>query len=278
MERGERLVVLLPGVPREMKAIYQGELRALLSRRLGDRLLPLHHRTLQTTGIAESELAGRVEALLPEELGPLSIAFLPELTGVDLRLTARGVPAVEAERWFRVVEEALSPVLDEFGFLAASGDLVEAVGRRLRQGGRRLAVAESCTGGLVARRLTEPAGSSDYFLGGVVAYANEAKVRTLGVDPEVLERAGAVSEEVVGQMARGVAQALGGEAALAVTGIAGPGGGSPGKPVGTVWYAALVDDDLVARREVFVGDRSAVRERSAQAVLALLLRKLEGKA
>ena len=277
LETKGRWIVLLPGVPREMKAIFQGDLRALLTERFGARLLPLHIRTFHTTGVPESELAGRVDALLPGDLGPLTLAFLPDLTGVDLRLTARGVPADEAERWFRRVERALAPLLGEFGFLAESGDLVEAVAGALLRGGRRLAVAESCTGGLLARRLTERAGSSAWFVGSVVAYANEVKIAVLGVDRDVLERCGAVSEEVVAEMARGAARALGSEAALAVTGIAGPEGGTPGKPVGTVWYAALMDHRLVTRREVFPGDRAAVRERSAQAALALLLRVLEGR-
>ena len=276
MEQGSSLVVLLPGVPREMKAIVQGDLKTMLLGRFQDRLLPVRQRTFHTTGVPESDLAGRVETLLPEEMGPLSLAFLPDLTGVDLRFTARGVSAGEAESWFEKVQRSLAPLLEEYGFQAHGGDIVEPLGHALMATGRRVAVAESCTGGLLARRLTERPGSSDYFVGAVVAYHNAVKADVLGVSTSDLEKQGAVSEEVARQMARGVARLLDCEAAVAVTGVAGPGGGSVSKPVGTVWCSALVDDQVVARRQQFSGDRSAVRERAAQAALTLLLRSLEG--
>jgi nicotinamide-nucleotide amidase len=168
-------------------------------------------------------------------------------------------------------------VVEGFRYRARSGDLVEAVGERLLSTGRRLAVAESCTGGLIAKRITDRAGASAYFVGGVVAYADEVKLRQLDVQPGTLERHGAVSEPVALEMARGVAARMGAECGLAVTGIAGPHGGSEAKPVGTVWYAASVDGSPASRGERFTGDRTEVRERAAQAALALLLRTLEGE-
>lgn len=276
LEREGRWVVLLPGVPREMKAIFAGDLRALIQRELADRLRPVYHRTIHTTGIPESALAERVEERLPAELGPVSIAFLPDLTGVDLRFTALDAPSwEEAERWFDYIEGALAPVLEPFRFDSESGDVVESVAKLLRGSGRRLAVAESCTGGLIAKRITDHPGASAYFLGGVLAYADEVKVQALGVGRATLAQHGAVSEQVALEMARGVADRLGAEAAIAVTGIAGPDGGSYAKPVGTVWYVASLDGRAEARHEVFGGDRTQVRERAAQAALALLLRKLE---
>jgi nicotinamide-nucleotide amidase len=277
LSRDGRWVVLLPGVPREMKAIFAGDLRRLIEAHFGARLRPVYHRTIHTTGIPESLLAEKVEELLPAERGPVSLAYLPDLTGVDLRFTALDVESqAEAEGWFDRLEAAVAPAVDAHRYRSESGDLVESLGTLLFASGRMLAVAESCTGGLIAKRLTDRPGSSAYFLGGVVAYADAVKVGALGVSRATLAAHGAVSEAVALEMAAGVAQRLGANASLSVTGIAGPDGGSPAKPVGLVWYAARVDGAAEARREVFGGDRTQVRERAAQAALALLLRKLEG--
>jgi PncC family amidohydrolase len=181
----------------------------------------------------------------------------------------------EAERAFDQIEQALAPALDGVRFEAASGDVVEPIAKLLLASGRKLAVAESCTGGLIAKRATDLPGSSDWFVGGVVAYADDVKVSALGVSLETLRREGAVSEGVVLEMAAGAARRMAARAALAVSGVAGPGGGSEEKPVGTVWYAAAVDDRATARRERFTGDREQIRERAAQAALTLLLRVLE---
>ncbi len=273
----ERIVVLLPGVPSEMRGLFAEGVEPLLRERLGDRLLPLVHRVFHTTGIAESSLAERIDAGLPENLGAVSIAFLPRITGVDVRLSARAAPDdPEAARRLDRVEALVEPVLRPYRYHAASGDIVECLAAEMTSAGRTLAVAESCTGGLVARRITERAGSSEYFLGGVVTYADEAKRAQLAVSGELLARHGAVSEEVARAMAEGVARAFGADAGLAVTGVAGPGGGSTEKPVGTVWYAVRLDGRTEARRSIFPGARRAVRERSAQAVLALLYRMLGG--
>ena len=270
-----RIVVLLPGVPAEMRALFDEEVAPLLRARLGDRLLPLVHRVFHTTGIAESSLAERIDAGLPEHVGPVSIAFLPRLTGVDVRLSARATPGdPRAAHWLDRVEALVEPVLRPYRYPAESGNIVECIAAEMTSRGRTLAVAESCTGGLVARRITELAGSSEYFLGGVVTYADEAKRAHLGVSGEVLARHGAVSEEVARAMADGAVRAFGADAGLAVTGVAGPGGGSAEKPVGTVWYAVGLDGRTEVRRSIFPGGRRAVRERSAQAVLALLYRML----
>lgn len=277
MESDGALVVLLPGVPRELKGIFRGELLALIRERFGRRLQPVRTRTIHTTGIPESLLGQRVQAALPADPGPVRIAFLPDELGVDLRFTVGGLADEEAERRFDALEEALRGVLDPWRFQAPGGDLVEAVTAALLERGRTVASAESCTGGLVAKRLTDLPGSSRVFLGGVVAYANEVKVRRLGVDPADLDRHGAVSEPVVRRMALGVAEAFGADAGIGITGVAGPEGGTAEKPVGTVWYAATLDGRAVTRLETFPGDRRAVRARSAQAALFLLLRLLEGR-
>jgi nicotinamide-nucleotide amidase len=274
MEAEGSLIVLLPGVPRELRAIFAEGVEPLLRERFGDRLVPVRLRYIHTTGIAESRLAELVADHLPEDTGPVSLAFLPDLRGVELRLTARGVSREEADLWFRRLEEALEPAVGPWRFEAPEGDLVEAVSEALRARRLTLAVAESCTGGLIAKRLTDRPGASDILQGGIVAYANEAKMRHLGVDDATLEAHGAVSEPVALAMATGVAERFGADAGIGVTGLAGPDGGTAEKPVGTVWYAVALGGVAVARKERFPGDREAVRERAAQAALSLLLSRL----
>lgn len=269
-----KLVVLLPGVPRELRGIFDGDLRALLSQRFGPRLLAVHHHLVHTTGIAESRLAELIEPQLPLERGPVTLAYLPDLRGVDLRFSARGVSAAAARDWFARYEEAIGPVVDPWRFEAESGDVVEALHAALARAGKRVAVAESCTGGLIAKRLTDPAGASDVFVGGVVAYDNAVKVALLGVSQEDLDRDGAVSEVVARAMARSVAERFGTAAGIGITGIAGPGGGSAEKPVGTVWLALSVDGTVEAHLLRLVGNREAIRERAAQEAIARLYRRV----
>ncbi len=269
------LCILLPGVPRETWALLEEEVIPLLRARFGARLRPAVHRTIHTFGVPESVLAQEMAAVLPSDLGGVSLAYLPYQGGVRLRLTARqvegGPDALEA---IRRVEAALEPVVGPFRFESETGSLAEAVGEDLLRAGVTLAVAESCTGGLIAKLLTDVPGSSAYFLGGVVAYANEAKARILRVEERLLERDGAVSRSVAEAMARGVASLFGAEAGIGVTGVAGPGGGTDEKPVGTVWYAASLGQRVVSRRGLFPGDRGDVRIRAARSALFLLLRAL----
>lgn len=274
MEDEGSVVVLLPGVPREMRGIYEGDLVAALRERFGPRLAPVHHRLIHTTGVPESRLSEVVEPALPDDMGPVTLAFLPDLRGVDLRLTSRGVPGEEAEAWLDRIEAALQPVIGPWRFEARSGDAAEALHTALQRAGKRVAVAESCTGGLVAKRITDPPGASAVFLGGIIAYDDAVKTRELGVSPEDLDRDGAVSEAVARQMAVGVAERFGVEAGIGVTGVAGPGGGSLEKPVGTVWVAVALDGVVRSRRLGLVGEREAIRERAAQEALGDLLRML----
>jgi nicotinamide-nucleotide amidase len=277
MEGDGALVVLFPGVPRELRGIFEGDFTALVAERYGERLPPVHLHLVHTTGIPESRLSEQVAERLPQGTAPAGLAFLPDLRGVDVRFTFIGLEEREAERHVRRLEGALEPILTPWRFECASGDLAEAVAEALRARRKVLAVAESCTGGLVTKRLTDFPGASDVLTGGVVAYANDVKSAQLGVDPSVVATQGAVSEAVARQMAVGVARRLGADAGLAVTGVAGPTGGTPEKPVGTVWYAAALDGRSVTRKERFPGDRQAVRERAAQAALFLLLRLLDGR-
>jgi nicotinamide-nucleotide amidase len=271
------LVVLLPGVPREMRGIFTAGLESLLQDRFRDRLEPIWMRSVHTTGIPESLLSQQIAERLPDGPAPLGLAFLPKVHGVALRLTGVGMSEEEAEDRFDEMERSLAPVLDPWSFEAEDGDLAAAVSQALRRSGSRLAVAESCTGGLIAKRLVDVPGASDVLVGAVVAYSNKVKRELLAVPPRVLEEQGAVSEAVARQMAVGVAKALGAEAGIGITGVAGPGGGTDEKPVGTVWYAAAAQGRVVAQVQRFAGDREGIRERSAQAALFLLLRLLDGR-
>jgi competence/damage-inducible protein CinA-like protein len=268
-------VVMLPGVPRELRAIFEGDLLEWIRRRFADRLKPVHHRVIHTTGVAESRLAELLEPALPRDMGPVTLAYLPDLLGVDLRLSASGVSESEALRWFDRIGETIGPVVRRWRFEAASGDVAEALSTELLRTHRKLAVAESCTGGLLAKRVTDLPGSSNVFVGGVVAYDNAVKVAELGVSADDIAREGAVSETVARQLARGVKARLGADAGIGVTGVAGPGGGTPDKPVGTVWIAVAVDDAAETQLVHLVGDRRAIRERAAQVALSLLLRLLQ---
>ena len=267
-----RWVVLLQGVPGELEGMLAGPVRDLVREIFGARLRPPVHCFMHTTGIAESRLAERVEALLPAERGPVRLAYLPSCRGVDLRFTVAGdIDTEEAKIWLARMERSLDELAP---YRYPDGDLVVAVADSLERSGRTLAVAESCTGGLLAKRLTDRAGASKWFCGGVVAYSDNSKMEPLGVAPALLARVGAVSEEVALSMATGVARVFQADAGVGITGIAGPGGGTSDKPVGTVCYAVAVGERTAARTKVFVGDREGVRERSTQAALHLLYRTM----
>jgi nicotinamide-nucleotide amidase len=211
-----------------------------------------------------------VEAALEGYRG-VEVAFLPDLVGVDVRLTVRGASPLDARSALDAAEERLGPVVEAYR-IGGSGEVAGEVVSLLAGQGRTLALAESCTGGLVARRITDIPGASAVLLGGIVAYSNEAKIRHLGVDAELLQAHGAVSRPVAMAMAQGAVRAFDADCGVGITGVAGPGGGSPEKPVGTVHIAAVVGDRAEAEEWHFPEDREAVRIRSAQAALVLLLR------
>jgi competence/damage-inducible protein CinA-like protein len=280
-DRG-RVAVLLPGVPAEMRGLLEAEVipRLLARRQAGagaqgqGEAAVILSRTLRTTGISESALADRVgdpRRLLGEHL---TLAWLPGEEGTDLRLTAWGLPREAAETALAGAAAALRPLVGEYGYGEGDTDLAALVLAELERCGAKLAVAESCTGGLVGARLTAIPGSSRVFLGGVVAYDNEVKCGLLGVSADDLAGHGAVSEEVVREMCVGAARVFGAEAAVAITGIAGPEGGTAEKPVGTVWIGVRWDGKVRAFHFVFPGGRELVRRRAAQAALDALRRAL----
>jgi nicotinamide-nucleotide amidase len=269
-DRG-RVVVMLPGVPSEMRGLLAEEvLPRIASRSTGS---VVRSRSVRTTGIAESAVAERMGEI-EQEIAPLTLAYLPSTDGVELRVTAWGLRADDAEKRLAIAVSILRERAGEFVYGDDQTDLAAVVLGALRARHARLVVAESCTGGLLGARITSIPGASDVFIGGVVAYDNVVKSGTLDVPPELLEQHGAVSEAVVSAMAEGVQRQFAVDAALAITGIAGPGGGTPEKPVGTVWLGGRLATQSRAVKRVFPGDRAEIRARAVQGALDLLRRLL----
>jgi len=268
-----RIVVLLPGVPREMRGLLVEEvLPRIVARQGGSRRVVLS-RAVRTTGASESALAERVGPIEPE-IAPLTLAYLPSVEGVDLRVTAWGLEPKDADARLAAVIQRLKAAVGEHGYGEDEADLAAVVLDALRKGRHRLAVAESCTGGMIGERITNIPGASDAFIGGVVAYADVIKTAALKVPLETLEAYGAVSEATVRAMAEGAQRLFSADCTIAVTGIAGPGGGTPEKPVGTVWLAARKHTTTRVLTRVLPGERDDVRRRAAQAGLDLLRRLL----
>ncbi len=271
LEGAPGLVVMLPGVPVEMRNL----LAAHVLPRLADTSAGgvIRSVTVRTTAIAESTLAERLGDI-DARLAPLTLAYLPGLGSVDLRVTAWNLPATEAERRLAEAAALLIERAGEHAYGIGDVDLAELVLVELRRRGLRIAVAESCTGGLLGGRLTAVPGSSSQFVGGVIAYADETKERLLGVPSALLRAEGAVSGPVAREMAIGAARSLGAEVAVSITGIAGPDGGSAEKPVGTVWMGFQLPAGADAILRNLVGTREEIRGRAAQFALFELWRRL----
>ncbi len=271
-----RLVIMLPGVPVEMRGLLVEQvLPRLVARAQAAREAPVvvRSRMLRTTGTPESALAERIAAI-EDGLGSLTLAYLPSVAGVDLRLTAWQLAPEEADRLLGDAVERLKRELGHRCYGEEPADLAGVVLDLLRRRQQQLAVAESCTGGMLGARLTAIPGASDTFVGGVIAYSDQVKAALLDVPQATLDAYGAVSEQTVRAMAEGAARRFGVDGALAVTGIAGPAGGTPEKPVGFVWLAARHGGETRALQRQFLGARDEIRARSAQAALDLLRQAL----
>jgi nicotinamide-nucleotide amidase len=272
LEGARGLVVMLPGVPYEMRNLLQHEVVPRFA--AGAQGTVVRSRVVRTTGIPESALAERLGDV-ETAVAPLTLAYLPGEEGVDLRLTAWNLGRAEADSRLQAAADLLRARAGDHVYGEGDADLAAVLLDATRARGVRLAVAESCTGGLLAKRLTDTPGSSDILVGGVVAYDDRVKTALLDVPPDMIERHGAVSEEVVRAMALGAVRRFGVGLAAAVTGIAGPSGGTAEKPVGTVWLATALGEEVEATRVLLPGPRANIRARSAQAALFLLLRRLQ---
>ncbi|HTX18141.1 MAG TPA: competence/damage-inducible protein A [Bacteroidota bacterium] len=269
-----KFFVAMPGVPFEMKSIMDEEfIPRLAQAHLGT---VVRHRTLKTTGIAESMLAaelGNIEDILGRDPAT-TLAFLPNPLGTKLRITVREATPESAEEKINATETRIRARAEKYIYSADEKELEDVIGGLLAERKMTLAVAESCTGGMIANRITNVPGSSAYFMRGFVTYSNESKTELLGVGPGILEAHGAVSREVAIAMAYGARNRAQVDVALSTTGIAGPAGGSPEKPVGLVWIGYADAEGSLALKFNFGDNRLRFKERTSQAALELLRRKL----
>lgn len=264
-------IVLLPGPPREMRPMFENYVAAKLETRAGN--IRVVRRMLRVAGLGESAVDEKIAPVYTKYENPQTTILFNQ-SEIELHLTARGRTEEEAnallDRVVLEIEERLGNAIFSF----AGEKMEEVVGLKLSVGGYTLAVAESCTGGLLAQRLTDIPGSSKYFIEGVVSYANDAKTRALGVEPILLLEHGAVSAPVAEAMAEGIRNRAGTDFGLSITGIAGPGGGTDEKPVGTVYIAIASEAGTEHRKLKLPGDRQLIRWRASQAALDLLRRRL----
>lgn len=272
LEQGRCWLAFVPGVPREMKPMFTERILPVLRDRFAVR--PGRLVTIRTTGVGESDVQARIGTFEREGVVVGTRTILPE-NHLKLRF-----PVDFPESELRAIVADLvarigSPVFAVEGLGEAGGSLQEVVGAALLARGETLAVAESCTGGRISAKCTAIAGSSRWFLEGAVTYANSAKVRALGVDEAMLAEHGAVSEPVVRQMAAGIRERSGATYGLAITGIAGPTGGSTEKPVGTIHFGLATPGGVHHRRAQLGGDRNRIQELAAGAALDLLRRLLQ---
>lgn len=270
-----KFVACMPGVPREMQPMLLQRLVPWLRERFSPDSA-IFTRTIHTIGIGESDVDRRIEDLFRAGENP-KIAVLAHDGRTDVKIMAKAHDAEAAEAAIAPLQDEIERRLDGFVYGRDDETLASAVARLLIDGTMRLATAESCTGGRLAAALTERAGASRTYVGGIVAYDNAVKVSVLNVPAGTIERDGAVSQSVVEAMARGACAALSADVAVATTGIAGPNGGTPEKPVGLVWFAVSSSDGAtVSRRFVFRGERVGIQTRATTYAMGLLWRFLRG--
>jgi len=247
----------MPGVPAEMKSMMTNTILPWIESRSKSKI---HVTVMRTTGIMESVLYEKVQGIL-DDYPQINVAFLPRFTGVDIRLTTSDKNTLN-----RLVDQ-ISPVIQKYHFGGEGVELEDAVGSLLIKNRKTIATAESCTGGLIGDRLTNISGSSLYYKGGIVAYSNSVKEKTIGVKKETLDSAGSVSEETALEMARGIRNKLNADIGLSTTGIAGPKGGTKEKPVGLVYIAISYDRGEKVYRFVFTPYRKTNKLMTSQAAL-----------
>jgi nicotinamide-nucleotide amidase len=276
-ERG-RWVAMLPGVPHEMRAMATQVIVPMLTKRYATNGAVVLSRTVRTTGIGESALAELLGDDGRDTVNGLPLAFLPGWEGVDLRVTSHDLPRADAVAALDGAEAKLRSHAERYVYGRDAENLAAVLLDLCRERRLHIATAESCTGGMLGERITAVPGSSDVYVGGVVAYEDRVKTASLNVSPDLIREHGAVSEPVVRAMAAGARAVLGAEIGIGITGIAGPAGGTSDKPVGTVWVATDVKGDVRATVRRYLGDREDVRRRSAQAALEQVRRSVTGSA
>ncbi|MEZ4325160.1 MAG: competence/damage-inducible protein A [Polyangiales bacterium] len=273
MALGDATCFFMPGVPREMRHLFRESVVPAIAEKAERNT---HQRHLRTFGRTESRVAGLLQGI-EEEFG-VTLGYRASFPEIEVKVHARAATEAEAQRIANEATSAARLRLGDCVFGEREETFPNAVGRALRDKGLTLALAESCTGGMAASMLTSVPGSSDYLLLSAVAYANSAKSRMLGVNSEVIRAHGAVSAEVAAEMAEGARRLSGASLAVSITGIAGPGGGSEDKPIGTVWFGIAVDGEpTVTPHRQFPGDRDQIRTLAAYTALRLAMRAALGQ-
>ena len=275
-EYNNKHVISMPGVPNEMKYIMQNSVLPLIEKTIRNRKEDVVlYKTLITSGVAESVLADKI-GIVDDFLGANEhLAFLPSYRGVKLRI---GVESKDFESCRAELKRIESYITEKVGeYVVASEDipLSAVIGRKLIEKGETLSLAESCTGGLLGAEFTDISGSSAYFLGGIIAYSNDIKENILGVNHQTLLEHGAVSRETAEEMARNVREKFQASYGISITGIAGPTGGSPEKPVGTVWIGLSTSGKTIAQKFIFTTDRDVNRKRAVGMALSMILEELK---
>lgn len=270
-----QVIVSMPGVPYEMKKMMSDLVIPQLLERY--EFPVILHKTFLTSGIGESFLSKRIAHLEDSLPSHIKLAYLPNYSTVRLRFSARGQDASSLESELEEIGHRLKEMIPEYLLADEDIRIQEVIGRLLAEKQLTVGTAESCTGGFMAHLITSQAGSSAYFMGSVIAYSNEVKMRELGVDERTLAAHGAVSRETVLEMANGLKSKFKVDYAIASSGIAGPGGGTETKPVGTVWLAVAGPDGSIAKDYLLYGERQQIIERSAMLGLDLLRKAIQGQ-
>ena len=269
-EEEENIIILLPGVPTEMKEIFNTAVLPYLVKQNGGKIILT--KTINTTGISESALYEKLKDILKTE----NIAFLPFFAGVKIRVTVESKTLKGSQNKLSRITDSLIDKIDDFFYGSDDETLERVIGILLSMRRRTLSVAESCTAGLFMKRITDVPGSSHYFLGGVVSYSDDVKKKILKISSKILKQKGAVSSEVAKEMAEGVRNLLKADHGVSITGIAGPTGDTEKKPIGLV-YIGISDQKKTYSKELhFTGTRDVIREQAVQAALDLLRRRLLG--
>lgn len=271
-EKSGKIVISMPGVPHEMKHIMKEHVLPLLAGRLPVGVII--HKNIMTYGVAEAMLAERLETFENKLPGEIRLAYLPAYGVIKLRLTAAGNDEKKIRESVKDQVEKLYKIIPDVIYGEDEVMLEEVVGKLLNDNNLTVSMAESCTGGKIASLITSVPGSSGWFRGSVVAYDNSIKTGVLGVSKETLRIYGAVSAETAGEMARGARRLMGTDYAVAVTGIAGPTGGTADKPVGTVWMAIDSESGLITEKQIFADNRQINISRSSYGALNLLRKQI----
>lgn len=267
-ETGDKVVIVLPGPPREFNEMVDSQVAPYLRERIGESAEVIRSRVLRIAGLGESSVADMVKDLLGGS-NP-TVAPLASLGEVHLRITAKAAGTAEADAMIDEMDRKLTAILGKCVFGRDEEKLEQVVVHALIERGLKLAAAESCTGGLISSRITDISGSSETFLAGFIAYSNEAKKELLGVDEQLLTKYGAVSDETARAMAEGAKRVSGADIAISVTGIAGPTGATAAKPVGLVYMALSAASETISFEHRFSGSRIDIKLRASQTALDML--------